>query len=564
MIKLLLLFVLLSGISCSRLYRNLASAQPQYSFKLYSTTKYLPQKVLIFKRNYTYSGEIHVAPNRSLMAGESLKCVTSSFAANSSFAEEIYTFIGPGILPLKPELNTVTCEIIKPEKSLELLVEYRPQSSSEFDRLEAMINVLRIEDLKFREMEPSSNLCEAEQITGKKNFVITAKMTHGSVGEFCGTPIELSAGLLAAACDANRDETWNGFVNIFNDKMLLIKKTKILSPKHDQDGFEWTNSVDHVSVPLAINKQAIFVTNDGRILYFNTEGTKIHELKMPFLYLSNPQMIDESLDSFAILGADSISNPDHKAILIIKNNRLIKTVDLNSLNEISSFQVFSDEIYVVTMLGEILKLDWEGQILNQIQVEKNRLSPLLIQENRLLVGSDSGRFYELDRELKTSKMLYRAFYSGNIDFDVGTGKDYAVRPNLTFAPIILKNGKIVIASENDGRIHFLDEKGKLEKIVTVPFVRDLLGVGLFTTADGEEYISASSISYLEILNTRGDIVAESISTGAEIFDHPHRLTQSLAPLNNHFMMGMYNGVFRFRLDSVPGKNITTKIVRPCP
>lgn len=503
-----------------------------------------------------------VTANRPLMVGETINCKISSYAPGNTFTEQVYPVITEAIIPLKPELNTVICEISGPAKTLELLVKYQPDLAEEFIKIEAMITQLKMTDLKFREMEPDSKLCSFDQVAPKKSFVVSSKLTHGSVGEFCASPMEMSPGIFAVACDASRNETWNGYVNIFNDKMLLIKKTKILSPQHDQPGFEWTNAVDHTSRPLVINKQAIFTTNDGRLLYFSTDGIKLREIKLPFLYLSNPQMLAESFDTFAILGADSINDPDHKSLLIIKNDRLIKTVELDTINDISSFHVLADRVYLVTYLGEILQVDFEGQILHKLHLEKNRLSPLLIQASRILIGSDSGRLYEIDHELKGAKLIYRAFYDGRTDYDVGLNQDYAIRPNFALAPGVLKNGKIVIASENDGRIHFLDDKGNLEKIVSIPFVRDLLAFGIFSTLDGEEYIAASSISYLEVLSTKGDIVAESISTGAEIFDTPKRI--SSGQFANQFLMGMYNGVFRYSLNPVSGKTVTTKIVRPCP
>lgn len=557
MTKALLAMVLLSLFSCSHLGRQIASAPPQYSFKLYGTTKYLPRTVTIFKRNYTYEGQILVAVNRSLAVNERLTCTTSSYAPNNQFATQTYPVITETIIPLRPELNTVICEISNPAGNIELIVKYQPKLDEEFQKIEAMLSVLKLADLNAREMEPAI-FCAGTQTTSKRNFLVSSKMNHGAVGEFCGGTAEVQPGIFAVACDAPRDQTWNGFVNLFNDKMLLIKKNKILSPQHDQDGFEFTNSVDHASKPIIINKVAIFTTNDGRMLYFTGDGTKVRELKMPFLYLSNPQMMAGSLDTFGVLGADSISNPEKKAILILQNNRLIKTVDVSLLNDVSSFQLFPDGIYLVTYLGEVIKMDHEGQILSKMQVEKNRLSPLMIQENRILVGSDSGRLYEIDRDLEEAKIIYRAFYDGRTDYDVGSNQNYAIRPNFGFTPGILKDGKIVMASVNDGRIHFLTSEGKLEKIVSVPFVRDLLGFSIFTTLDGDEYIAASSISYLEILTSKGDLVAESISTGAEIYEAP-KLMKS-----GQYLMGMYNGVFRFKLDIVPGQNITTKFVRPCP
>lgn len=558
MIKLVTILCLFTALACNRPGRGIASASPQYSFKLYAVTKYLPRSVVIFQRNYTYQGQILITTDRPLLAGEAVICKSSSYAPGNVFAEQIYPIIGETSIALKPELNTVACEITGAVANLELKVSYMPHVPEDFARIEAMINVLKLNDLKFREMEPSADLCAGTQVAPKKSLTIASKLIHGSVGQFCGTPVAMQTGVYTVACDAARDETWNGYVNMFNDKMLLLNKTKLLSPNHDHEGFEWTSAVDHVSKPIVINKQAIFVTNDGRMIIFAADGSKIRESKLAFLFLSNPQMLEASLDSFAILGATSISDPEQKSILIFKANKLIKTVNLNNLNEINSFVVFSDFIYLVTAMGELLQVDFEGQIIAKLQIEKNRLSPMLVQSNRIIVGSESGRLYEIDRDLKEAKIIYRAFYNGGTDFDVGSNSSYAIRPNFTFAPAVLKNGKIVVATENDGRIHFLDQNGKLEKIVSVPYVRDLLGFGVFSDLSGDEFISASSISYLSILSTQGDIVAESISTGAEIYDIP-RLTAS-----GQFLMGMYNGVFRFKLDPVVGKTVTTKIVRPCP
>ncbi len=189
-------------------------------------------------------------------------------------------------------------------------------------------------------------------------------------------------------------------------------------------------------------------------------------------------------------------------------------------------------------------------------IEKNqRLSPpALLNDSTLIVGTATGKLFEVDINTGDKKLLYRAPYTGETSYSFSTSKMEALVPQIAFTPIVLKDGNIVFATSGDGRVHMITSKGEVVWQVSTPAVSGLLN---FAQIPGTDYFLTGSISYMTIVRNDGHILARYSNSGAENPFTPLPLGK------NRFLSGMYNGVFLFELKPTV-ETTKTELKAPCP
>jgi WD40 repeat protein len=113
-------------------------------------------------------------------------------------------------------------------------------------------------------------------------------------------------------------------------------------------------------------------------------------------------------------------NMDRKLLVIGQNYSGIHLIDVASKKELKSvkltnqaifdIQTTNDAIFVATGEGEVIKLDWEFNILSRVKVSEKSIRTMALYSNRgeLAIGSSDHHVYILDQESMLIKSSFEA------------------------------------------------------------------------------------------------------------------------------------------------------------
>jgi outer membrane protein assembly factor BamB len=182
-------------------------------------------------------------------------------------------------------------------------------------------------------------------------------------------------------------------------------------------------------------------------------------------------------------------------------------------------------------------------------VESNvRLSKVNLDDDRIFVGSQTGKIYTIDWSENSemeAKLIAKLPYSGETQLNFSTKETYPIPPVVAHQPILAGENGLVVASAQDGRLYFMKRSGEFEKIVQTDYVRELFDFSQMTL-DQQNFIVATSISYINVYLPTGEKVATYSNAGAENFYTPLWMS------GNSYAAGMYKGVFQFKMKRLEG------------
>lgn len=439
------------------------------------------------------------------------------------------------------------------EKKKEVIIK---ETLSKGKTLSFYLNKVEALDKNLRQMEPPK-YCKVTESSPAFALTEGLRMSTNAVGEFCGNPAKASTTLFMAACDGLKGPgAINGRLYLFNDKMQVVKKVTIPSLRPDDS----ITSVDSSRIPVVLYdeknaaKGFAVSTYDARILFYDLSLREKNVIKLDDAYVIN-DLHKIGNDKIVVL-VDYEEGPPLRQIsklVFIENAKVVNLVEIpnDDLIFFSQTFIYNEKLYVSTDQGKILIYDLEGNLLKKVMVEaKTRLSKVNVSGSRIYVGSQSGKVYTIDwsdtEEMKPN-LIAQLPYSGETQLNHTNRESFPIPPIVAHQPMLVGEDGLVVASVQDGRLYFMNRSGQIQKIVQTNYVRELFDFGQMVL-NQQNFIVATSISYINVYLPTGEKVATYSNTGAENFFTPMWMS------GNSFAAGMYRGVFQFKLKRLEGTN----------
>jgi hypothetical protein len=406
------------------------------------------------------------------------------------------------------------------------------------------------QDKKFRDQEPPK-YCTKKVEHESWKIQETKQSRVGKVGEFCGSPIE-HKGRYYALCDGpnNGTEYMHGRLFVFDKKLKIIKRNMVMTDtERYPDGESIGRNRMLVPINLADKEYLVTSTFDGRLIYFDLDGNIKKQVKLNEMLLSDVVVFDNG--NIGVLGTDDflMRSKGYMALLNSEGD-ILKEDHSEHFSRYFDVMKFKNHLIYVTDKGEFRALDENMQEAKNVLVEKGRyLSRTAIYEDNLYVGSSSGRLYKIDWEANAVEFLTRIPHSGKTNFVIGSGHQVASRA-ISYAPVLFKDGSMAVYTNNDGRVHYLNSDFEYLFNSQVKYVRTGFNFGKIIYPDGSEGVMATSISYLNYLDHKGNKVGQWSNKGAE------NMTVAYKSGENHYLLGMYAGVFEYKFS--PGEKTSTE------
>jgi outer membrane protein assembly factor BamB len=419
----------------------------------------------------------------------------------------------------------------------------KKEHEQKIQNVNGMIQKIVLINRNWQDKEPAHLCVEAGQQTDVAKYHEVKRLRLGSVGTFCSSPVELSLNRYLTTCDGE-----NGSGNEKSGKYVIFNKDLSILFSVGLKSTLGRTSVSSDNVPLVRKssdhkfRDVVLSTKDGRVLFIGNDGRQLRHVKFDYDYLGNPKLVQPNV--LALLAYEN-AFMDKQRLYYFSDAGIIRKIELGEGDSFHGPYLFNENIYLSSLSGRVLGFNSEGiKILDSLIEKKARLSPIAFHQNHLLVGTDQGKLYQLDPQTGEKQLFYQARYSGVMSYSLSENKMVPLVPDMIFAPVILNNGHIAVATANDGRIHFLNQSGELIRVVDAPHVGGILN---FSAIDGTNLLIAGSISNKTLYDEDGLVKASYSNAGAENFFTPLSLG------NNRFFNGMFNGIFLFQL--MPGGNM---------
>ncbi|MBA2403939.1 MAG: hypothetical protein H0V66_04140 [Bdellovibrionales bacterium] len=416
--------------------------------------------------------------------------------------------------------------------------------------LAQMVSELAAKESVHRYQEPPA-YC-ASEINGEEfSYKDIKRLVLGDVGKFCASPVELKPGQYLTLCDGDAKTHHSGDFTIFDANLKSILKVKLPATNE-------RTTIGAIDRPLVRKDSAgknvdfVLTTKDGRILFYDLNGKLKKTIPVEYEFLESPVMLSDG--KMAFLANEDLSS-DNQRLYYFDDNEILQKIDLPKGNGFVGPFVQGDNLFLSGYEGELLGYSLSGEkTLHEMIEAGQRLSPPAMSgESQLIIGTDSGKLFQVDLKTGSKNILYRAQYTGETSYSFSTSKMEPLVPSIRFAPIVTNEGRIILASSGDGRIHSLNSVGEVLWQAHTPIVSGLLN---FAVLPGSDFYLTGSISYMTIVRSDGSIVAKYSNSGAENPFTP------LAIGKNKFLSGMYNGVFLFELKPL-GTQKASQIKVPC-
>lgn len=418
------------------------------------------------------------------------------------------------------------------------------------DLLVASVKQVAILDEANRYKEPPT-YCSKDLVAEEHTYKDIKRLVLGAVGKFCSSPVELKVGQYLTLCDGDAKTHHSGDFTIFDSNLKIISKTKLTTTEDKTT----ISSVDKPLVrkdPAGKNLDFVLTTKDGRILFYDLSGKLKKTIKIDYEFIDSPIMLPDG--SMAALAYENMGSNSQR-LYYFSDTEILNKIDLPVGNGFIGPYLHNESLYLSGYDGQVLGYSKEKEKFLETMIEPaGRLSPpALLNESTIIVGTATGKLFEVDINTGEKNLLYRAQYTGETSYSFSSSKMEPLIPRIEFTPVVLNDGKIVFGTSGDGRVHMITDKGQTEWQVSTPVVSGLLN---FAPLPKTDYFLTGSISYMTIVRSDGHIVARYSNSGAENPFTP------LAIGKNRFLSGMYNGVFLFELKPSIGKS-TTVLKNPC-
>lgn len=452
---------------------------------------------------------------------------------------------------LNEELATLQTEVADLEQKIKAEIdELKSYDQKHYTQYWANLTKINNENLK---NEPPK-YCEEKNAHKTFTFLETKRMGTDKTGEFCGLPI-LVGEKLVAACDGPNDK-----INYFHGRLYVfdksLKKLQAITIKALPSEYSDAVSLSSRSSLIKLNQSPyafVVSTFDGRLLFYD----KNIVLKKT-VTLSQPAVFDLKLFSdetiFFLSSASGMFTTDVNFNLISSTGEILFSEANKIYPDINSYKIYNDLIYAPTAKGSIYIFSKQGQKISEIEIEKNSsLGEISFKDDYLYLGSSSGKLYKASLTSQAVFQLAQIPMSGKMRHDVG--QDARAETNQIYdAPVIFKNGNIAILTSDDNRVHFLNSNGEYKFATNISSVRTNFIFDKFIFPDDSEGVIVNSITYMNVLDENGNLVAIGQTVGAE------NMTTYLKLSPSEYLFGMYKGVFQYSLrPSVNGETIMNNI-----
>jgi hypothetical protein len=412
------------------------------------------------------------------------------------------------------------------------------------------VKILAAKDAGNRYKEPPT-YCSKDLVGEEYSYKDIKRLVLGDVGKFCQSPVQLKPNQYLTLCDGDAKTHYSGDFVIFDSTLKVLLKSKL-------NATEDRITISSVDRPLVRKDSAgknfdfVLTTKDGRILFYDLNGKLKKTIKVDYEFIENPIMLPDG--TMAALAFESLGSNSQR-LYYFNDVEIINKIDLPDGNGFLGPYLLNENVFVTGYDGQLLGFSKDKEKFVQTLVEKDgRLSPpAQLNDSTVIVGTATGKLFEVDINTGEKKLLYRAQYTGETAYSFSTSKMEALLPRIEFTPIVLKDGRIAFATSGDGRVHMITPQGQTEWQVSTPIVSGLLN---FSALPNTDYFLTGSISYMTIVRPDGHILARYSNSGAE---------NPFVPLpigKNRFLSGMYNGVFLFELKPIAGTT-TTVLKNPC-
>ena len=387
--------------------------------------------------------------------------------------------------------------------------------------------------------------CQAVDVADEIKLKVTKNINVSGVGVFCSNPHSLSSKRMVSFCDGPSNDAYSGSIIQYDNNLKYLRKTKITSKERKK--YSVTSDSKAISIGTGLFAVA---RNDDYVTILNSKGTVLRHLKVDRHSKAKIIPSIQQGDFSLVHMTDYRGEYEYKLKTYHWKNGLVKEFPIKFANEeVFKTQIIQNFFVMSSYDGYLGIYALDGtQIYGKIVETQKSLSYLAVDNEKFYFGSSSGRLYVLDLQLGDPREIYRAKYSGKIRGALDIHPDRPVLPSIAFAPVVLED-KIVIASNRDGRIHYLDKEGHLLSITQTEYVREILSFGS-TKRYGKDIIVAGSITYVNFLDTEGNRIGEYVKAGPEHFNVPQ------AQSDNSFYWGHYRQISKVSLVRT-GRDVTT-------